>query len=166
MIVPISFSGLELGAMWKSYRKASLQKKLMRNLEKRTIGKMSTLTKSEQFTTDDPSKIGTGAIKYDGGKPSVYRGLIKYFPRALYSIAEVSTFGATKYAWNGWANVEEGFDRYKDGQFRHILMREMGEEEDPDSGLLHLAHEAWNAVATLELYLREKEENNSAIHSS
>ena len=33
----------------------------------------------------------------------------------------------------------------------------MGETDDPDSELLHLAHEAWGAVATLELYLRERD---------
>lgn len=55
----------------------------------------------KETTNDDPSKIGTGAIKYDAGKPCVYRGLIQYFPRAGKAVAEISTFGANKYAWNG-----------------------------------------------------------------
>ena len=33
----------------------------------------------------------------------------------------------------------------------------MGEEKDDDSKLMHLKHEAWGALATLELYLREQE---------
>lgn len=110
----------------------------------------------EEFTKDSPEKIGTGAIKYDGGKPCVWRGVINYFPRALWSVAEISTFGANKYAWDGWEAVEEGFARYKDAQFRHALKQAMGEDQDPDSKLAHLAHEAWGALATLELYLRER----------
>lgn len=108
-----------------------------------------------ETTNDDPTKIGTGAIKYDAGKPSVYQGLVNYFPRAALAVAEISTFGARKYAWAGWQDVDDGFNRYKDAQHRHALKAAMGEEIDPDSGLLHLAHEAWGAMATLELYLRK-----------
>jgi len=109
-----------------------------------------------EFTNDDPSKIASGGIKYDGGKPCVYQGLILYFPRACLHVADVSTFGAAKYAWNGWSAVDDGFNRYKNAQYRHALYREMGEQIDPDSKKLHLAHEAWNAMAALELYLREE----------
>ena len=116
-----------------------------------------------ELTKDDPEKIGTGAIKYDGGKPALWRGVINYFPRALWAVGEVSTFGAQKYAWNGWEDVEQGLERYKDAQVRHLVLQAMGEEVDPDSHLNHLAHEAWGALATLELYLREKkrEQNES-----
>jgi len=110
-------------------------------------------------TNDDPAKIGTGAIKYDAGKPSVFRGVINYFPRALWAVAEISTFGAKKYAWNGWADVDEGYERYKDAQYRHALKKAMGEVIDDDSELEHLAHEAWGALATLELHLRKKNAN-------
>lgn len=108
-------------------------------------------------TGDDPSKIGTGAIKYDKGKAPIYRGFIQYFPRAIAAVANVSAFGAGKYAWEGWAEVSDGFARYKDAQFRHALKYAMNEESAEDSQMLHLAHEAWGALATLELYLREKE---------
>ena len=114
----------------------------------------------KEFTTDDPSKIGTGAIKYDGGKPAIWRGLINYFPRALWGVAEISTFGAQKYAWNGWEDVKDGYARYQDAKCRHMLKQAMGEELDPDSELMHLKHEAWGALAALELYLREKENND------
>lgn len=110
-------------------------------------------------TPDDPSLIGTGAVKYDAGKPCVWRGVIRYFPRALWGVAETSTFGANKYAWNGWEDVVDGYARYQDARFRHSLKEAMGEEEDPDSKLLHLKHDAWGALAALELYLREREKN-------
>lgn len=109
----------------------------------------------KEFTNDDPTLIGTGAIKYDAGKPAVWQGLINYFPRALWKVSEISTFGAQKYAWNGWEDVQNGFNRYRDAQFRHALKEAMGETIDPDSQLEHLAHEAWGALASLELYLRE-----------
>ena len=111
-------------------------------------------TEVTEFTNDDPAKIGTGAIKYDAGKPGVWRGVINYFPRAIWAVAEISTFGANKYAWNGWEDVDDGFARYKDAQARHALKFAMGEDIDPDSKLEHLAHEAWGALATLELFLR------------
>jgi hypothetical protein len=100
---------------------------------------------TKEFTPDDPSKIGTGAIKYDGGKAALFRGVIQYFPRAINAVGEISTFGARKYAWNGWEGVEDGVARYS----------------DPDSGLLHASHTAWGALARLELMLREKETNGS-----
>lgn len=95
--------------------------------------------------------------KLDLGKPMSGR-LLGLFAKALYNVSEVGTFGAQKYSEGGWVHVEDGFKRYEDAQMRHYLKRHMGEEIDPDSGHLHLAHEAWNALAKLELYLREKED--------
>jgi hypothetical protein len=112
---------------------------------------------AEEFTNDDPSLIGTGAIKYDGGKPCMWRGLIQYFPRACTEVAAISTFGARKYAWNGWESVDDGIARYSDAMVRHIAKEGAGETIDPDSGLLHAAHTAWGALARLELILRERE---------
>ena len=119
----------------------------------------------EEFTPDDSSLVATGAVKYDGGKPGVWRGVINYFPNALWAVAEVSTFGANKYAWDGWEHVADGFARYRDAQFRHALKDAMGEDLDPDSNLEHLAHEAWGALATLELALRKKKEDTQCKQS-
>lgn len=116
---------------------------------------------SDEDTTDDPTKIGTGAIKYDKGKPCTYRGLVGYFPRAATAVAEISTFGANKYAWSGWEQVDDGFNRYSDAMMRHIMAEATGETHDPDSGLLHAAHAAWGAMARLELYLREQGEKSN-----
>jgi hypothetical protein len=112
---------------------------------------------TKEFTNDDPAKIGTGAIKYDAGKPAVWRGVINYFPRALWGVAQISTFGANKYAWDGWEGVEDGYARYQDAKCRHQLKHSMGEVNDPDSEEMHLKHEAWGALAALELFLRNKE---------
>ena len=100
----------------------------------------------------DPHEPGA---KLDAGKvrPSL---ILSDMARALLAVAEVGTFGANKYSDGGWQHVENGIKRYSDAKDRHRL-RGAIEERDPDSGLLHAAHEAWNALAVLELMLREKE---------
>lgn len=106
--------------------------------------------------TNDPSVlIEKGAIKYDAGKSPVFRGLVDYFPRAIEAVAAVSAFGASKYAWKGWQDVRDGFGRYSDALVRHLTATAKGEVADKDSGLIHEAHAAWNALARLELKLRE-----------
>lgn len=112
-------------------------------------------SKGEEYTNDRPERIAGGNIKYDGGKPCVFRGSIDYFPRAIEAVSEVSTFGAQKYAWKGWEGVEDGYARYSDAMARHLISEGKGELVDPDSGLLHAAHCAWNALARLELKLRD-----------
>lgn len=75
------------------------------------------------------------------------------FSRALLAVAEVSTYGAKKYSPGGWQFVPEGEQRYRRAGDRHRLVRGH-ESHDCESGLLHLAHEAWNRLAELELQLR------------
>ena len=94
--------------------------------------------------------------KGDLGKAPVFQGLFNYFPAALEEVAKVSHFGSQKYSWGGWKTVEDGLNRYSDALGRHIIYEAQGEEFDQDSGLSHKAHAAWNALATLELYLRER----------
>ena len=50
----------------------------------------------------------------------------------LEQIVNVYTFGAQKYAENSWQDLPDG-----------------GEITDKESGLPHLAHMAWNALAVL-----------------
>lgn len=90
--------------------------------------------------------------KYDGDKPMVAL-VLDGFSRALYEVAKVATFGAQKYAPDNWVNVPNGIKRYRSAGDRHRLQRS-SEALDPESGLSHLAHEAWNRLAELELVLR------------
>ena len=92
--------------------------------------------------------------KVDAGKPRVSM-VLNQFPRALWEVSAVGTFGAEKYTEGGWLEVPNGFQRYEDAQYRHKLYRAAGEHVDQDSGLLHLAHEAWNSLAMLERFLRD-----------
>ncbi len=104
----------------------------------------------------DPKQPGA---KLDAGKAPVFRGAVDYFPRALEYVAAISAFGAAKYAWKGWETVPEGYERYSDALVRHLTAESKGGPTDSDSGLPHAAHAAWNALARLELYLRDEEQN-------
>ena len=94
--------------------------------------------------------------KLDQGKvrPSL---VLQGMPRAILKVSEVATFGANKYSDGGWLHVANGQQRYTDAQLRHFLKQACGEEKDSESEVDHLAHEAWNALARLELKLREQE---------
>jgi len=100
--------------------------------------------------------------KLDAGKAPVLRGALRYFPRALTAIAEVSDFGAKKYTWNGWESVPDGINRYGDALARHMLVDGL----DAQSGLSHAAHAAWNALARLELILRQEEADQSWVRTA
>lgn len=92
--------------------------------------------------------------KLDGGKSPCWRGLLSYFPRACAAISRVSDKGAAKYSWKGWEKVKDGQNRYGDALIRHMLAEAEGDLFDADSGELHATHAAWNALARLELMLR------------
>lgn len=95
--------------------------------------------------------------KVDAGKVRMHL-ITGGMARGITEVAKIGTFGAAKYTDNGWVSVPDGFRRYEDAQQRHAAQRHMGETHDKESGLLHLAHEAWNALAKLDLYLREQED--------
>jgi hypothetical protein len=92
--------------------------------------------------------------KLDAGKNQL--GLVRGdFARALQAVGEVGTYGARKYTKHGWVSVPDGVERYTDALYRHLLKEAAGEEKDPDTALLHAAHAAWNALARLDLLLRQ-----------
>jgi hypothetical protein len=78
------------------------------------------------------------------------------FARALEAVGDVGTYGVRKYAAHGWETVPDRERRYADAMIRHMLAHLRGEQQDPESGLDHLAHMAWNALCVLELELRTK----------
>lgn len=73
---------------------------------------------------------------------------------ALEQVARVSTMGAKKYAPRNW---EKGmlYSRVIGSMHRHYIRWWVyGEKVDEESGLPHLAHMAWNALAILTYELR------------
>lgn len=103
--------------------------------------------------------------KFDTGKSSARRGVLEYFPRAILEVGKLSDFGAKKYDWNNWEYVEDAINRYGDAEVRHICEAAISGETDPESGLLHATHAAWNALAVLEMKLREKEAKEATIYT-
>ena len=112
--------------------------------------------KPSQETDPTGKAPQTPGAKLDAGKTPVIRGCLGYFPRALLAVAHVSQAGAAKYSWGGWRSVEGGVARYGDALGRHLLAEASGEKLDPDTGCLHAAQVAWNALARLELMLEGK----------
>ena len=99
----------------------------------------------------DPATPGA---KLDAGKAQASL-ILHGMPRALLAVCAVADYGAAKYSPNGWMQVPDGERRYTDAMFRHALAEGIG-PVDQDSGLLHAAQVAWNALARLELMLREE----------
>jgi hypothetical protein len=103
--------------------------------------------------TDD----GTGK-KYDCGK-SMVGTLVNVFPNALMAVGMCIEFGTHKYPNpNNWKQVEGASKRYQDSLMRHLIKHNVGIEKDSETGIIHLAHMTWNALAILELYLMEHPE--------
>jgi hypothetical protein len=109
------------------------------------------------MTESDPLGIPPGepGSKLDAGKATPVAGVLHYFPRAIIEVAAVSAYGARKYMWNGWESVPDGAQRYTEALGRHLIAERLG-AVDADSGLLHAAQVAWNALARLELLLRDR----------
>lgn len=107
--------------------------------------------------------LKAGGAKADAGKVAVVRGGLHYFPRAITEVARLSGIGANKYSWRGWESVPDGINRYGDAMGRHELKIEGDFTRlDPETGVLEATAVAWNALARLELILRENESNTTA----
>jgi len=78
----------------------------------------------------------TGGRKFDGGK--LEYGLLP--PFALEETVKVLTFGAQKYERDNWQKVPDSKRRYFDAMQRHLWAWKQGEQDDPESGINHLAH--------------------------
>lgn len=70
-------------------------------------------------------------------------------PGPLQDLAAIYTMGAKKYADRNW---EKGLSwgRVFGAVMRHLWAFWKGEDNDPESGLPHLAHAAWGCFALLE----------------
>ena len=95
-------------------------------------------------------------VKYDEGKPNlslVFGG----FNKALLDVGYIGTFGARKYTPNGWKDVDNLYERYSSALLRHMfaaMSPRVKDIYDNETGRLHLAHVAWNALALTEHMLK------------
>lgn len=93
-------------------------------------------------------------MKFDQGKTRMSL-LIAGIAPSIKAVADVLTFGAKKYAAHSWQTVENGEERYLDAMYRHLNAVHSGERVDPESGMLHWAHIACNAMFLLWFELRK-----------
>lgn len=107
--------------------------------------------------------VKTGGVKHDHGKPRPDL-IFSAMARALLEVSKVAAMGAAKYDDDNWLIVEDASKRYRDAKGRHLLLGAI-EPHDNESNITHLAHEAWNALAVLELHLRQLEESKKPIEN-
>lgn len=85
----------------------------------------------------------------------IYSGVIKYFPRAIAAIAQVSFAGNEQH--NPGSPLH--WDRSKSGDEHDALMRHLMEAGTLDTdGIRHSTKVAWRALAALEKELEESDE--------
>lgn len=104
------------------------------------------------------SNLHQEGVKDDSGK--VLGGVIGDFGLALMEVAKIGTYGANKYTRGGWESVPDGIQRYDDAMWRH-LMYSAFEVVDEESGYEHELHMVWNALAKLELRMRDNNKNDN-----
>lgn len=88
----------------------------------------------------------------------VYSGFVKYFPRAICAVAELSRIGNDQHN----PGKPLGWDRSKSGDEKDALMRHLidqtidGDQEADTDGVLHATKKAWRAMADLEKILEQQ----------
>ena len=81
----------------------------------------------------------------------------------MEKVVEVYDFGAKKYAPETWKQLADGENRYRAALLRHLTAHYKGELRDPESGLLHTQHLAWNAIALLYFAMEKEGCGESAV---
>lgn len=102
--------------------------------------------------TEETLKADTSKLRYD---------LIPV--DALEELTKVYNMGAEKYAAHSW---EKGMkmSRIYAALLRHLFAWWRGEDTDPESGLSHLAHVTWNAIALLTYVKRGMTQTDDRPH--
>lgn len=91
----------------------------------------------------------TEGLRYNGGKTRY--DLIPF--DGLEALADVYTRGAEKYAERNWEKGMGWMVMFA-SLMRHTAKWCMGEDYDKESGQLHMAHVAWNALGLVTYQLR------------
>ena len=112
-----------------------------------------------EFRRKQRMKEGT---KYDNGKLRLAEMIID-FKTPIEELCKVWEFGANKYEKSNWKKLANPIDRYTNAMLRHLLAEETNLVDD-ESGLLHAAHIAFNALARLHFIARNKDVNANLGH--
>ena len=100
------------------------------------------------------SKIGQ---KHNEGKLPLDIMLTVQFPKAIQAVCKATLFGHEKYKdtdldWLNYKKVRGGSTTYANACQRHNFNKS---GKDEQSGLPHIVHKCWNALAELELWIEE-----------
>lgn len=87
----------------------------------------------------------------------LYRGCLKYFPKALLEVSHVSFIGNEQHN----PNSELHWDRTKSQDHADALLRHLTQAGELDTdGLSHTAKVCWRALAMLEIELERGGDNS------
>lgn len=75
---------------------------------------------------------------------------------ALAEVALTMTWGGIRYAPNNWT-LGMPYSRLEAAMLRHFSAYKGGEDRDPETGILHLAHAAFCLLALTSYQLRDKD---------
>ena len=77
---------------------------------------------------------------------------------SVEEIVKVLDLGAKKYARDNWKLVANGKTRYLAAAFRHMAAYTQGQQNDPETGLSHMAHAGCCILFLLALEQRARDE--------
>ena len=103
------------------------------------------------------------ALRYDTGKPEMM--YLMTFPNAIREFTKVCTYGGNKYDVGNYLKGAK-YTQYVNCGLRHLFAWWGGEERDPESKCLHLAHFVWNALCLCEMAITRKDLDDRFTPSS
>ena len=103
------------------------------------------------------------ALAEKAAKAPIAGGVLQLFPRAMYHLAQTSKAGADKYGTTvstiKFLDTPGAYELHTDAMIRHVVDEKLeGPVSHKDGGLLHPVMVAWNALARLEVFLKNAEE--------
>lgn len=110
---------------------------------------ISTVSKADMNKARDKKTVKpeTESVKNDFKDDKLRWDLLPM--EEIEDIVRVYHAGAKKYGPNRWQDLDNGFERYRAAMARHLMEYLKGERVDADTGCLHLAQVAWNAITML-----------------
>lgn len=107
----------------------------------------------------------SAALAAKQAKAPVAGGVVQLFPRSMHILAMLSKAGADKYGTTvstiQFLDTPGAYELHTDAMVRHIVDEALeGPVNHKDGGALHAAQAAWNALARLEVFLKNVEEPN------
>lgn len=108
-----------------------------------------------------PARSMSSATAAKYAKDPVWAGVLARFPMALREVAKVSAWGTRKHNVPiddmSFLTIPDAYRIYSDACGRHLLDEAVeGPVNAADGDLLHAAQLAWDALARLEVFLRQR----------